>query len=193
MVVSGLQIKWANADEYLAWVPETWWKFFGLDHQLALGLAEHFTLMWIFVLNGLAYGIYLIFSGEWRELLPKKESFSQAFLVLLHDLGLRKQPIVAEKFNHAQRLAYTGVFILGALAALSGFALYKPIQLPWLRDLFNGYQCARLVHLLVAFGIIGFFVTHIIQVVRAGWNNFQSMVTGDEVETRQEDEQANNS
>jgi hypothetical protein len=32
-------------------------------------------------------------------------------------------------------------------------------------------------------GYIGFFVIHIFQVIRAGWNNFRGMITGREIVT----------
>jgi thiosulfate reductase cytochrome b subunit len=64
---------------------------------------------------------------------------------------------------------------------LTGLAIYKPAQLGWLAALFGGYRGARLIHFLLTLGYLGFFVVHIAQVVRAGWNNFRSMVIGYEL------------
>ena len=54
-------------------------------------MALHFLFMWFFALNGVAYVLYSIVSGEWREMVPDRNSLWDAILVLLHDLGLRKQ------------------------------------------------------------------------------------------------------
>ena len=85
------------------------------------------------------------------------------------------------KFNGAQRLAYTGVVAMGAGSLLTGLAIYKPVQLAWLTTLLGGYPAARLEHFVLTVGYVAFFVIHITQVVRAGWNNFRAMVIGVEV------------
>jgi thiosulfate reductase cytochrome b subunit len=120
-------------------------------------------------------------SGEWRFLLPDHRTFAEAWQVVLHDLGLRKEPLPRRKFNGAQRLAYTGVIAMGAGSLLTGLAIYKPVQLAWLTTLLGGYQAARFEHFLLTLGYVLFFVIHIIQVARAGWNNFRAMVIGVEV------------
>jgi thiosulfate reductase cytochrome b subunit len=40
---------------------------------------------------------------------------------------------------------------------------------------------ARFIHFWLTMGYVAFFLVHIIQVVRAGWNNFRAMVTGYEL------------
>ena len=40
---------------------------------------------------------------------------------------------------------------------------------------------ARLEHFALTIGYVLFFVIHITQVIRAGWNNFRAMVIGVEV------------
>jgi thiosulfate reductase cytochrome b subunit len=181
MLYSGAQIYWANT-AYTPFIPEAVYDLLGLDHRLANGMALHFALAWLFVVNGVLYASYVIISGEWRELLPTPASFKEAGLVMLHDLGLRKQLPPQGKFNAAQRIAYSSIVAMGAVAAASGLAIYKPIQLGWLRTIFAGYEGARLVHFLIAIGFFAFFFIHIAQVIRAGWNNFQAMVTGHEVD-----------
>ena len=53
-------------------------------------MSFHFAFAWLFVINGILYIAYTIFSGEWRYLLPNKKSFKEAWQVLLHDLHIRK-------------------------------------------------------------------------------------------------------
>ena len=180
MLLSGVQIYWAN-DIYTPFISNSFYQALGIDHRLSIGLATHFTFMWIFIVNGMLYVGYLAYSGEWREMVPTPTTFKQAWLVMLHDLGLRKTLPTQGKFNAAQRIAYSSIIVMGALAALSGLAIYKPIQVGFLRELFAGYEGARLVHFLLAVGFVLFFVIHIAQVIRAGWNNFQSMITGAEI------------
>lgn len=189
MIASGLLIYWAN-DVYAIRVGGfTLFKFFptwfynalGLAHHLSDGIAWHFTFMWLFALNGIAYVTYTFASGEWRYLIPNLATPGEAWQVVLHDLGVRKEPLPRQKFNGAQRLAYSGVVAMGAGSLLTGLAIYKPVQLAWLTALLGGYEWARYEHFLLTLGYVGFFIIHITQVVRAGWNNFRSMVIGVEV------------
>jgi hypothetical protein len=85
------------------------------------------------------------------------------------------------KVNHAQRFAYSGVILMGAGSVITGLAIYKPTQLAWLTTLCGGYLFARGLHFALTIGYVAFFAIHIAQVIRAGWNNFQAMVTGYEV------------
>src|SRR5689334_9466441 len=91
MLWSGLWIYWAN-DEYkisagdhviFKFFPEGFYEVFNIPFNLAKGMAWHFVFMWIFILNGIAYVIYTIVSGEWRYLLPGKNSFKEAGQVFL--------------------------------------------------------------------------------------------------------------
>jgi len=189
LIWSGLLIYWANDVYRIGLGPVTLFHFFpdafyqalGVDHRLAEGLALHFTVMWLFALNGLAYVLYTAFSGEWRQLLPNRRSFREALQVLLHDLHISKVPPPRRKFNGAQQLAYTTVILMAAGSLVTGLAIYKPVQLGWATWLLGGYEAARLEHFVLAFGYVLFFVVHITQVARAGWNNFRAMVTGYEV------------
>jgi thiosulfate reductase cytochrome b subunit len=198
MIWSGLLIYWAN-DVYsisvagitlVHFFPGWFYWLFGLDHGLAIGMAYHFTFMWFFALNGLAYVLYTFFSGEWRYLLPTRNTLAEAWQVVRHDLGLRKEPLPRAKFNGAQRLAYTGVILMGAGSLLTGLAIYKPIQLNWLTFLLGGYTWARWEHFTLTIGYVLFFGIHITQVIRAGWNNFRAMVTGYELVPKEEEEKS---
>ncbi len=41
---------------------------------------------------------------------------------------------------------------------------------------------ARIEHFALTIGYVLFFIVHVLQVIRAGWNNFRSMLTGYELE-----------
>jgi thiosulfate reductase cytochrome b subunit len=182
MVWSGILIYWAN-DIYPGFFPEKFYRFFHIDHRLAEGMAVHFSIAWLLILNGMIYLTYLAVSGHWRELFPDRQTFRQLIPTILHDLGLRKTAPPQGKFNAAQRVAYTGVILIAIIEILSGFSIYKPIQLRWLSALFGGYESARLVHFAGMLLLVSFFLLHVAQVIRAGWNNFRAMVAGFEVKS----------
>jgi len=192
MIWSGFMIYWANDVYRLGWGNTTLLKFFPqsfyqalqLEYKLASGMAFHFVFMWIFAINGLLYFLYTIFSGEWKYLVPDKHSFKEAWQVLLHDLRLRKTAPPQKKYNAAQKIAYSAIVVMGLGSVLTGLAIYKPIQFGWLCALFGGYEFARIIHFTLTIGYCLFFIIHILQVIRAGWSNFRSMVTGFEIENK---------
>jgi thiosulfate reductase cytochrome b subunit len=49
---------------------------------------------------------------------------------------------------------------------------------------------ARILHFALTIGYVLFFLIHIIQVIKAGWNNFRAMVTGFAVKKTKEESSA---
>ncbi|HEX6546288.1 MAG TPA: cytochrome b/b6 domain-containing protein [Bryobacteraceae bacterium] len=186
MIWSGLLIYWAYDVYHIGpfhFFPDWVYSTFKMDHRLAEGMALHFWFMWFFVLNGAAYVMYTLVSGEWRFLVPRSWSaFRQAWHVVRYDLGLDKQLPSQDKYNAAQQISYTAIVLMGMGSVLTGFAIYKPVQLAWLTTLMGGYEFARLIHFALTIGYLLFFIVHIVQVIRAGWRNFQSMISGYEAE-----------
>ena len=189
MIWSGLLIYWAY-DPYkiqiggytlVSFFPDGFYKFLHVPQRLAEGMAWHFVFMWVFLLNGLLYVGYTFVSGEWRHLVPDRSSFREAIQVTLYDFGLRKTQPPFIKYNGAQKIAYFSIMIMGVGSVLTGYAIYKPTQFYWLTTLMGGYEMARLIHFILTIGYVLFFVIHIWQVIRAGWHNFQSIITGFEV------------
>lgn len=155
MIWSGILIYWAN-DIYIV-IPDSVARALNINQRLAEGMAWHFFIMWGFVLNGLVYLTHLTISGSWRSLIPGNAH---------------------SKYNTIQRMAYLSVIIMAIWAVLSGLAIYKPVTLGWLTKLLGGYEAARFQHFLMMCGFVLFIPIHIIQVIRAGWNNFRSMAAG---------------
>ena len=184
MIWSGLLIYWAN-DVYqigpVHFFPNWFYQRFNVGQRLAEGMAWHFFFAWFFTINGIAYVLYTAISGEWRHLLPNKNTFKEAWQVMLHDLFLSKKHPPRRKFNGAQQLAYTGVIVMGFGSLVTGLAIFRPVQFAWIAALCGGYPAARLIHFILTVGYVLFFMVHIVQVIRAGWNNFRAMVTGVEV------------
>ena len=189
MIWSGMLIYWAN-DVYdvkiggklvVRFFPDWFYNALHIPHRLAEGMAFHFLFMWLFIINGILYVTYTLVSGEWRYLFPNKHSFKEAWQVLLHDLHIRKTAPPQSKYNAAQRVAYSMIILMGFGSMLTGFAIYKPVQVQWLTMLCGGYEAARIEHFILTLGYVLFFLVHIVQVILAGWNNFRAMVAGFEV------------
>lgn len=190
MIWSGLLIYWAH-DVYeikigsftlIKFFPNAVYSLLDLGGHLATGMAYHFTFAWLFAINGVLYVAYMLISGEWRFIVPDKKSLYEAWRVMLNDLFIKKYEHPKTKFNGAQRIAYTSIILMGAGSLVTGLAIYKPIQLSWLTGLLGGYEWARLGHFTLTMGFCAFFLIHLAQVMRAGWNNVRAMVTGFELE-----------
>jgi thiosulfate reductase cytochrome b subunit len=189
MIWSGLRIYWSF--DYTrgpgrfgenTLIPNGVYEALDLDRKLARGLSFHFNFGWLFVLNGIAYVLYLAFSKEWKHIVPRLTDLKNIPATMLHDLGRRDEKPEQGQYNVMQQLAYTTVTVMGAIIVATGFAIYKPTQLWWLTTAFGGYETARAIHFLMTVGLVGFFGIHILQVIRAGFSNFWSMVTGYELE-----------
>lgn len=186
MIYSGLLIYWAYDPYRIGIGSATLFHFFpnwfyvklGIDQNLALGMALHFAFAWLFAVNGVAYVLYTLISGEWRGLVPDRKSFRDALQVALHDLGFKVPLPPQGLYNGAQRITYSAIILMGALSLVTGLAIYKPAQLHWLTALLGGYEWARWEHFWLMIGYAVFFLVHIAQVIRAGWPNFRAMVCG---------------
>jgi thiosulfate reductase cytochrome b subunit len=189
MIWSGLLIYWANDVYRLGWgnrtvlkfFPDSFYKALHIPFRLAEGMSFHFVFMWLFAVNGFIYVLYLIFTGEWRLIVPNKKSFREAWQVVLHDFHIKRRLPPQIKYNAAQRIAYTGVIVMGIGSLLTGLAIYKPVQFSFICKLIGGYECARAEHFILTILFSLFFLVHLVQVIIAGWNNFRGMVAGFEV------------
>ncbi len=192
MIWSGLLIYWANSVYYIGWgqtvlvkfFPQTFYDLLQMNYRLIDGMALHFLFMWVFSINGALYLLYLAFSGAWKHIWPQKNALRLAWQVLLHDIGFGKKTTETTKYNAAQQIAYTLVLVLGIGSVLSGLAIYKPIQLHWLCALMGGYKLARIIHFGLTIAFCLFFLVHVFQVCKAGWNNFQAMISGISIENK---------
>ena len=198
MIWSGMLIYWNDSDNaykhphavyrigvgsftLFRFFPSWFWKMMDVPYHVTQGLGYHFFFMWIFAVNGFAYVLYTLLSGEWRFIVPNGKSLKEAIQVTKRDLHLSKDLPPQTKYNGAQKIAYTAIILMGAGSLMTGLAIYKPTQAHWLTTLLGGYEMARWEHFWLTLGFCGFFVIHVTQVVLAGWNNFRSMVSGLEV------------
>ncbi|MDG2111475.1 MAG: cytochrome b/b6 domain-containing protein [Actinomycetota bacterium] len=191
MIWSGLRIYWANDVYRIGWGDWTLFEFFPdwvydklqLNRKLAKGIAFHMAFAWLFAINGVLFGVYLAVSGHWRRIWPERGWLRDCLRTVAHDLHLTKETPPSQSFyNAAQRVTYTVVILLGGLALLTGFSIFKPTQLSLLTTLLGGYETARAIHFWVTISFLVFFAVHLLQVARSGWRNFSSMITGYELQ-----------
>lgn len=198
MIWSGLLIYWNDSDNasrhphevyrvgigsltLFRFFPPWFYRWMNVPYRVTTGLGYHFFFMWIFAINGILYGLYLLYSREWKFMVPDRRSIAEAVQVTLVDLHLRKGLPAQLKYNGAQKIAYTSTILMGFGALVTGLAIYKPTQTHLLTTVLGGYEMARWLHFMLTLGFCAFFVVHVVQVAMAGWNNFRSMVSGYEL------------
>ena len=157
MIFSGWQIY--NASPSLPVTVPNWMTLGG---WLAGGIAWHISAMWLLVADGVAYLIYGIVTGHFRR------AFGRPSLRdVLRETGLAlrfKLPHTAGVYNSVQRLLYIFVIVAAVFAVITGLSIWKPVQFGFVTDLFGGYVIARLIHLGLMVGIVGFVVVHLVLV-----------------------------
>jgi thiosulfate reductase cytochrome b subunit len=187
MIASGLQIYAAyprfgpRGAEYplpSPWSGESLPEWARLGGWLAGGLNWHFALAWPFVITGLIYLGFLLVSGEWRSLLFRPRDLRPAAAMQLYYLRLRKDHPPQGKHNALQKAGYTGIVLLGAISVLTGFAIYKPVQLAWLTALFGGYELTRYWHFVTVWIFVGFTLLHVVLVLLVDPASLRAMITG---------------
>jgi thiosulfate reductase cytochrome b subunit len=186
MIASGLQIYMAFMHFGLRggrYFPNPWdgkgfppWSRLG--GWLAGGLSWHFALAWPFVISGLLYLGYLAVSGEWRSLLFRPSDVPRAWQMQLYYLKLRREHPPQGKHNALQKLAYTSIVAFAALSVLTGFAVYKPVELGWLTALFGGYELARYWHFWAVWIFVAFTLLHVALVFLVDPASLRAMITG---------------
>ncbi len=123
-------------------------------------LLWHFAAMWLLMANFAVYCAYGVISGRFRTKLWPIRS-AELLADLRSALTGRLVHEDLSTYNAVQRLLYAGVIGAIALAILTGFALWKPVQLQSLTTLLGGFQGARLVHFFAMAAIAGFLLVHV--------------------------------
>jgi len=131
------------------------------------------------MLTGAVYIAFLTFSGEWRKLLFKPGDVRPAIEMQKYYLRLAKEHPPQGKHNALQKLAYTFIVFLGVVSVLTGWAIYKPVQLSWLTAIFGGFQAARYWHFWAVWLFVGFAVVHVTLVFVADPASLRAMITGE--------------
>ena len=145
----------------------------------------HFLAAWFFVIAGLYYVVAGLLSGHIRHnLLPRE--FSPG--ALWRDLREHVRPAPATAigtgppYGQLQKLSYTAIaFVAMPLMIVTGFAMSPAMTaaLPFLLDLFGGYQSARTVHFASFAVLLLFLFVHVVMVFVSGFGRqMRAMILG---------------
>jgi thiosulfate reductase cytochrome b subunit len=160
------------------------WATIPSSQWLSMGRHWHFFFAWLFVINGVCYVLYAIFSGHLRrDLVPTRAELKNiGGSIRDHLLFRHPSGAAAKRYNVLQNLTYLVViFGLLPLVIIAGMAMSPRLDAVftgWI-DLLGGRQSARTLHFLAAMGLLLFVLIHVFEVLISGvWNQLRSMITG---------------
>lgn len=162
------------------------WMTLPSDYNLADARLWHLAFAWLLAFGLLGYLLWSLLNRHIaRDLHITGREWRPAHIwgdVKAHAALRFPTGAAALRYNVLQKLAYCGVlFVLLPLMILTGLAMGPGIDAAWplLVDLFGGRQSARSLHFIAAFGLVAFFVVHVVMVLLAGpANELRSMITG---------------
>jgi thiosulfate reductase cytochrome b subunit len=159
MVTSGWQIYNASPIFRSLTFPST----ITLGGWLGGALQWHFAAMWLLVANFIVYVAMNLATGRLRRRmfpLSIKSVFTDAFNAVRGKLGHDD----LTHYNAVQKFAYLAVIVDIVIVIVSGLAVWKSVQFPFLRTLMGGYDNARVVHFFCMSFLVAFFVVHVAMV-----------------------------
>ncbi len=121
------------------------------------GRNAHFTAAWVFLVNGLVYGGWNLYSRYFRNgMSPGYGTLQRTSYLLLIFI-------------------YVPAMILTGIAQSPGFTAAMPVLL----DMFGGRQSARTLHTIGTVALVVFVAVHVLEIARSGFfTKFRSMITG---------------
>ena len=161
MIGSGWKIY--NDEALFGWLHFPEWITIGGEAQGAL--QWHFAAMWILMLNGLCYLVYGFTTGRFKhKLLPIR--LREIVSNVRDALRFRLAHDDITHYNAVQKVLYAGIIVVIAFQVISGWAVWKPMQLSELTSLFSvfhksSFQGARLAHFLGMSAIVLFLLIHV--------------------------------
>jgi thiosulfate reductase cytochrome b subunit len=156
MITSG----WGIYDDYVIIGGLHFSQFFRLGSWAAESLLWHFAGMWFLAINGLAYLIYGLVTGRFRQkLLPIR--VADVVQTVRETLRFKIAHEDITHYNAVQKLLYIVVILAGIAQVVTGLAIWKPIQFSGLVSLLGGFQSARVLHFLGMGVIVGFILVHV--------------------------------
>jgi thiosulfate reductase cytochrome b subunit len=119
------------------------------------GRNYHFTVAWVFLINGLVYVGWNLYTKHFRNRLGYPTLQGTSYLILI--------------------FVFVPLMILTGIAQSPGFTA----AMPWLLDVFGGRQSARTLHTIGTVALVLFVVVHVVEVAAAGFFvKVRSMITG---------------
>jgi thiosulfate reductase cytochrome b subunit len=159
--------------------PAWLWSGLLLQGHPVLGRAWHLCFAIVMIANAVWYGVAAVRTASWRRLLPNARTWLRdAVRATIAELRSPRETMQQAEYNGAQKVAYTGVMLLGVLMILTGLALWFKRQVPWLIGAMGGQHIVLPLHVILATLLLAFIVIHTVQVLRAGFPTLLSMVSG---------------
>ena len=126
------------------------------------GRNYHFTFAWVFLINGVVYVVWNLYTRHFRN---------QMLAPMSRDGTLQMASYLILIF------VFVPLMILTGIAQSPGFTAAMPALL----DMFGGRQTARTLHTIGTVVLVLFVLAHVIEVARAGFFvKVRSMITGSE-------------
>jgi len=144
----------------------------------------HFAAMWLLIVNGIVYVSFIYLHGEWRDLVPRRGDIRDAWEMIKFYLFVRRDHPRQGKHNALQKSAYFAMPIIGLILVLTGLAIWKPVQLAPLTNLFGGYVWARYWHFVAMAVLVLLSLVHVFMVFAVDPGSLRSMLTGNYDESR---------
>jgi thiosulfate reductase cytochrome b subunit len=138
--------------------------------QSGWGRSLHFLAAWLCVLNGVVYIVSGVISNHFvMDMMPEFR-------------WTKPSDQDSPTYNLLQRLTYlTVVFVLFPLMLVTGLSMSPAVMaaVPFLVELFGGYQSCRTVHFIITNALVLFLIIHITMVYLAGFGErTRAMITG---------------
>jgi thiosulfate reductase cytochrome b subunit len=155
------------------------------------GRNYHFTVAWVFLINGFVYVVWNLYSKHFRDrMLPARGEWAVAHVrreLGDHLPGRSRRRACEGGYGTLQKTSYlilifvfVPLMILTGIAQSPGFTAAMPVLL----DLFGGRQSARTLHTIGTVVLVLFVVVHVFEVAAAGFfTKVRSMTIGSKVAT----------
>ena len=150
------------------------------------GRNYHFTFAWVFLINGLAYVGWNLYSKHFRDrMLAARGELTAAHLwteLRDHFRWRSRRSHAPGSYGTLQKTSYfILIFVFVPLMILTGVAQSPGFTaaMPWLLDIFGGRQTARTLHTIGTVLLVLFVIVHVLEVAAAGFfSRFRSMIIG---------------
>ena len=157
------------------------------------GRNYHFTFVWVFLINGLVYVGWNLYTKHFRnQMWPSRTQRTAAHIRTELRDHLRWRPRGAshdlsrawssDSYGSMQKISYLIlIFVYVPLMILTGIAQSPGFTaaMPWLLDLFGGRQSARTLHTIGTVALVLFVIVHVLEIALAGFfAKIRSMIIG---------------
>lgn len=146
--------------------------------RMGLARLAHFTGQFAF-LGAIIWRIHHgIKTGNYREIIPSRKTFSQAPAFFRYELFLSSKQPKFPKYNPLQKFLYTFWIPQFLLLGLTGLILYIPQRLSRLEKTFGGLNRVRRLHYLLSLVAASTVFGHLYLALTSGKEKLKSIFTG---------------